>query len=236
MKLVIFVFIGIICGIPIFRAVQRKKMIDFLNERSYWSKMNELLWTIFENNRFENEYLASRQLVSNYHSQKTIDYLCKYFGLKVNNDTVQALREMANLVSECEEYASKNQRLVEFFMQNYLPFYRMKYVSPAGRSTEQCEVRFTSKNITAVADAIEEKQHKIPKIVQERNKLTPVIREAVLARDNFTCCICGNSQYSEPNLLLEVDHIVPISKGGKTEPNNLQTLCWKCNRAKADSI
>ncbi|WP_294755493.1 HNH endonuclease signature motif containing protein, partial [uncultured Ruminococcus sp.] len=36
----------------------------------------------------------------------------------------------------------------------------------------------------------------------------------------------------EPNLLLEVDHIIPIAKGGKTEANNLQTLCWRCNREK----
>ena len=49
-------------------------------------------------------------------------------------------------------------------------------------------------------------------------------------------CICKNSVYNEPNLLLEVDHIIPISKGGMTEENNLQTLCWKCNRAKADKI
>ena len=38
------------------------------------------------------------------------------------------------------------------------------------------------------------------------------------------------------NLLLEVDHIIPISKGGKTEPDNLQTLCWKCNRTKSNKI
>lgn len=29
------------------------------------------------------------------------------------------------------------------------------------------------------------------------------------------------------NLLLEVDHIIPISKGEKMEPDNLQTLFWK---------
>ena len=40
----------------------------------------------------------------------------------------------------------------------------------------------------------------------------------------------------EPNLLLEIDHIIPVAKGGLTEESNLQTLCWKCNRAKSDKL
>lgn len=47
---------------------------------------------------------------------------------------------------------------------------------------------------------------------------------------------CGNSTHVEPNLLLEIDHIIPVSKGGLTSEENLQTLCWKCNRAKSDKI
>lgn len=70
----------------------------------------------------------------------------------------------------------------------------------------------------------------------ERRKMTLELREAILRRDNWTCQCCGNSVFKEPNLALEVDHIIPVSKGGKTEPNNLQTLCWKCNRRKSDNI
>ena len=66
--------------------------------------------------------------------------------------------------------------------------------------------------------------------------MTPQLREAILRRDNWTCQCCGNSIFREPNLLLEVDHIIPVSAGGKTEPSNLQTLCWKCNRSKSDNI
>lgn len=32
------------------------------------------------------------------------------------------------------------------------------------------------------------------------------------------------------------DNIIPVSKGGITEESNLQTLCWKCNRSKADKV
>ena len=66
----------------------------------------------------------------------------------------------------------------------------------------------------------------------ERKKLTPGLRYDIMKRDNFRCQICGRTQ--KDGVTLEVDHIKPISKGGKTEPNNLRTLCWDCNRGKAD--
>lgn len=66
--------------------------------------------------------------------------------------------------------------------------------------------------------------------------MTKKLRDHIKKRDNYTCCICGNSIHNEPNLLLEIDHIVPVAKGGLTEENNLQTLCWKCNRSKGTKI
>lgn len=75
---------------------------------------------------------------------------------------------------------------------------------------------------------------------EERRKLNRIyedgltLRDYILKRDNYTCQSCGNSTKVEPNLLLEVDHITPVSKYGPSIPENLQTLCWKCNRAKSD--
>ena len=66
--------------------------------------------------------------------------------------------------------------------------------------------------------------------------MTKKLRDYIKNRDNFTCCNCGNSTFKEPNLLLEIDHIIPVAKGGLTEESNLQTLCWKCNRSKSDKI
>ncbi|QKZ15714.1 HNH endonuclease [Spirosoma sp. KUDC1026] len=55
----------------------------------------------------------------------------------------------------------------------------------------------------------------------------------VLARDNWTCCSCRRSA-KEHGIVLHVDHIIPRSKGGKDEFNNLQTLCLKCNIGKSN--
>jgi len=67
----------------------------------------------------------------------------------------------------------------------------------------------------------------------QRSILSDSLRYDVLKRDNFTCQICGASAKKD-GVKLEVDHICPVSKGGKTEISNLQTLCERCNRGKSD--
>ena len=67
---------------------------------------------------------------------------------------------------------------------------------------------------------------------QERKIMNDDIRYNVLKRDNFTCQKCGIT--SKDGAKLEVDHIIPVSKGGKTVMSNLQTLCARCNSGKSD--
>lgn len=64
----------------------------------------------------------------------------------------------------------------------------------------------------------------------ERAKVSNKMRFAVYERDGYRCVKCGSTAN------LEVDHIMPISKGGKTTFNNLQTLCKRCNANKSDII
>lgn len=64
----------------------------------------------------------------------------------------------------------------------------------------------------------------------------PVVRPGkrwtILARDNWSCCSCGRT--SRDGYPLEVDHILPRSKGGTDDEENLQTLCWLCNSGKSN--
>lgn len=54
-------------------------------------------------------------------------------------------------------------------------------------------------------------------------------RFAVFNRDNHTCQYCGKKA---PGVALEIDHKVPVSRGGDNSMDNLITSCFDCNRGK----
>tara|TARA_Y100000310_G_scaffold184773_1_gene184902 strand:- start:79 stop:1041 length:963 start_codon:yes stop_codon:yes gene_type:complete len=61
------------------------------------------------------------------------------------------------------------------------------------------------------------------------NPVPDSLRYKVLKKSNFRCDLCGATKNDRP---LDVDHIIPRSRKGKTEESNLQVLCSKCNRSK----
>ena len=67
---------------------------------------------------------------------------------------------------------------------------------------------------------------------KQRAAMTPSLRHDILERDGFRCQHCGAT--AADGAKLHVDHIIPVAKGGKTEPSNLQTLCEECNLGKSD--
>lgn len=61
--------------------------------------------------------------------------------------------------------------------------------------------------------------------------MTKKMRFDVFKRDHFTCQYCGQKP---PAVVLEVDHIHPVSNGGSNDIHNLLTACFDCNRGKSD--
>ncbi len=79
---------------------------------------------------------------------------------------------------------------------------------------------------------VKEKPEDIQK--EKRKSLSLSLRFEIMKRDNFKCVLCGKSPANNHGTTLEVDHITPISRGGKTKTKNLQTLCKICNSGKKD--
>jgi len=78
----------------------------------------------------------------------------------------------------------------------------------------------------------------VPKIVALRH-YAPIAgepkfcRRSILLRDRFRCQYCGEP-FASPDLTY--DHVIPRSRGGKTEWSNIVTACLACNARKANSL
>ena len=67
----------------------------------------------------------------------------------------------------------------------------------------------------------------------ERQSISLKTRFEIFKRDNFTCRYCGRHA---PDVELEVDHVVPVAKGGTNEFFNLVTSCYECNHGKSNRL
>lgn len=85
------------------------------------------------------------------------------------------------------------------------------------------------------------REEEMAREVARRRRIRISDKNEVFARDNYTCQICGISRdYLDSlcyglgdYLLLEADHIQSVARGGTgRDIDNLQCLCWRCNRKK----
>ena len=85
------------------------------------------------------------------------------------------------------------------------------------------------------------RQERLQKDIAKRRRIRVSDKNEVFERDNYTCQICGISRdYLDSfceglgdYLLLEADHIQSVEQGGTgSDVDNLQCLCWRCNRKK----
>lgn len=57
------------------------------------------------------------------------------------------------------------------------------------------------------------------------------LRFEILNRDGYTCQYCGRKA---PEVVLEIDHKIPVTQGGDNRPENLATSCFDCNRGEGN--
>lgn len=209
-----------------------------------------------------NIYYCSRTVCDNA-SKAPFKYICKYFGIKADEDTLGQFETILNNFEAAEEgkEALRKEResilssistevpfLIRRFSQKkleaklgfdevdfnalYFPKYVFMYTSSGGNASTQCDVTMDIDNLNKFVLYLSELVKFKKSAAGQRALMTSKLRQSIKERDHFTCRQCGISVSQEPNLLLEIDHIIPVSKGGLTTEDNLQTLCWRCNRSK----
>jgi hypothetical protein len=200
-------------------------------------------------------------------SDQPFKYLCKYFDIQINEDSLSNFENVLNDFAAAEQGKVLLQRERDSIFENirkdipnliycfsnktltkklgfevidlsdlYFPVYTFQYVSAGGNSSLRCDVKLNVENLDKFVGYLNELVKFRKSIEGQRALMTSKLREKIKARDNYTCKSCGLSINEEKNLLLEIDHIIPLSKGGITSENNLQTLCWRCNRSKGSKI
>jgi hypothetical protein len=85
----------------------------------------------------------------------------------------------------------------------------------------------TEQEIESSASQVQQESPSKAPIVRET--VTSRLRLQVLDRDGFTCVLCGRSPATERGVQLHIDHILPVSRGGRATYENLRTLCARCN-------
>jgi len=211
----------------------------------------------------ENVHNCSLQVVRNA-AGNPIKYVSKYFDIKANEETladVEALgKSIASLESAVSNLQTRESQIVgmvnppAFIMKYYAaefmeqvgvelspvvvpyPEYRFEYVSAGGNSSQRATVKMDTETIDAMVEYLAGSIKFRKSAAGQRALMTAKLRHFIRSRDEWTCLNCAASVRVEPNLLLEVDHIRPVSRGGLTQVENLQTLCWRCNRAKSNKI
>lgn len=210
-----------------------------------------------------NVHNCSLQIVRNA-NQNPIKYLMKYFNIKASENTLEdveglgeCISRLENAIRNLQERESKIATTMappEFILKYYhdefmlhvgvelspvqvpYPTYVFEYVSAGGYSSQTTTVTLDTMTIDALIEALSEKIRFRNSAAGQRALMTGKFREYIKSRDHYTCNHCSVSIFDEPHLLLEVDHIVPISRGGLSIEDNLQTLCWRCNRKKSNKL
>ena len=106
------------------------------------------------------------------------------------------------------------------------------YRSNSGKINENIKTLITFLELVNIYNAWQQGNEYCETQKRERRIMNDDIRYNVLKRDNFQCQLCGAT--AKDGAKLHVDHIIPVSKGGKTIMSNLQTLCDRCNIGKSN--
>jgi len=193
-----------------------------------------------------------------------IKYVMKYFSIKADKETLADVQRVAQDISRLEEAVAnvKSREAAiaakisppEFILKRYsqefwekvgvhlspitvpYPQYVFQYTSAGGNSAQTTRVTLDTPTLDALSATLADKIRWAKSAAGQRALMTSQLRTQIKQRDGYACLQCGVSVAAEPHLLLEVDHIVPVSKGGLSTHDNLQTLCWRCNRTKGAKL
>lgn len=203
-----------------------KKVLSKYNIISIEDVKEELLDLLIVNiNLILNDHLISDKEKHNFERLK------KYFKIREGDFYSKRFDEVKDILNRqferlyldnsiTEEEAIHNVELQELFDLSYDQFdeFRAKQV---GKAIEK------GANISELDTAKYPKEFKESNIEDEK-EVWRQIKEQVWNRDHGRCQECGSDE------LLDLDHLIPLSKGGSNTYRNIQLICEPCKKTKSE--
>lgn len=101
--------------------------------------------------------------------------------------------------------------------------------SPRPKRVSRCSDVTSADGTVSILPALSARE--LREVAPHRETISPALRIRVLRRDHLTCRYCGNMDGP-----FEIDHVIPVIKGGATTMRNLVTSCVPCNRRKGAEV
>lgn len=212
-------------------AIKKRKIVHGTNSHRSFDKTtaSDVIGYHIENNI---NGIRNDIETANYNKELFDKYMVEFNSLNYNTD-IELLNE--------EKLSEKKFKKIELkvLKKNMLKnVYNLSlklfiyYRSPKGKNYYEKRGKYSYEQLKNYYDEWSKKKNYEISARYERSIMSDSIRYDVLKRDNYRCCICGTS--AKEGAKLHVDHIIPVSKGGKTIMDNLQTLCERCNLGKSN--
>ena len=172
-------------------------------------------------------------------NREIFELYCKRYdnlASEMNEEKIAGLKIKLETFLKIESGICKKAKLTPLLSSSI--FIQASYTSPQGRNSYSKEITLSyEETVNAYNRYIRLKnQQRVYsyQVKTERAKMNDSLRYDIFKRDKFRCQICGAT--AKEGAKLHVDHIVPVSKGGKTVYSNLRTLCDRCNMGKSNKI
>lgn len=166
-----------------------------------------------------------------------------YAGLLANRENKQAFLQAAAQIADtpeekmassglpvkkfCETEDEMFRKMIDSIREDSTVEIRLRYCTPKGECLAERTVRTDYRGLKEAYSSRRKREAARLAEEYERSKLSASLRYDVMIRDRFRCVLCGAAR--EDGAELFVDYIRPVSDGGKTEMDNLRTLCSRCS-------
>ena len=229
------------------RAIRKLNELNAVTRSRFSGEYNHTIQILYKcRSKAEFDRKSLYQCMSQYIEQNFSSYKSVYEAVRKDETIYKEYnREFGRITTELEERRN-NGFLVpgeqySIIESSYIKHHKIKapqfrldvrkvYTSPKKRNQYRDQGFFYSSTFIYTCEKIFQYEKKRRSISEERKLMTSTLRYEILERDGFRCQICGRS--AQDGVILHIDHIKPVSKGGKTDPSNLRVLCAECNLGK----